>query len=108
MPRLVRETSAERRSTRVVRHVRQEEQRSMSHMRHSTPLHLLGLVSSLLLMLAGCGGQSGSSGDGQRSTVGSNRLALQISIPERAGSTQQFGTVASSATRQVTPGSAGF
>ena len=82
----------------------------MSQMRYSKPLQLLGLLSSLLLVLAGCGGNSGSggSGGGSGSTTRVRHITLQLSRSAQVVSTTRNQGIASAQVRQVQSGDAGF
>src|SRR5215467_972075 len=82
----------------------------MSRMRYGKPLQLLGLLSSLLLVLAGCGGNSGSggSGGGSGSTTRVRHITLQLSRSAQVVSTTRNQGIASAQVRQVQSGDAGF
>lgn len=77
----------------------------MKRRRHSKPLQLLGLVSSLWLVLAGCGGQS-SGGGGSAPQV--RHITLQLARSTEVVSTARNQGSASALVRQVQPGAAGF
>lgn len=82
----------------------------MSRMRHSTPLPLLGLLSSLLLVLAGCGGQSGSdgSGGGGSSAPRVRYITLQLTRSTEVVSPARHQGSTSAQIRQVQPGEPAF
>jgi len=79
----------------------------MSRMRRSKPL--LGLLSSIVLMLAGCGGNSGS-GDRGGSTSRVSHITLQLTRSTEAPSAARHQGIASGQVRQVQlqSGDAGF
>ena len=82
----------------------------MSQRRYSTPLYLLGLVSSLWLVLVGCGGPGGSDGSGgEGSAVPRVRhLTLQLTRSAEGISTARTQGLGSAQVRQVQPGDPAF
>ena len=75
-------------------------------MRDSKPLQLLGLLSSMLLVLVGCGGSS--SGGAGGSTTRVSHITVQISRSNEVVSTARNQGSASAQVRQVQSGEAAF